>query len=688
MSDQNWKPGETLNIAITEVNPYKETVYLKNFEGGGYRINPRETFQMTPRVAVHALGVRSKMEKDHQVNIKSLPKQIQSELSVNGVTITPTATPPDLNSIKREQAVLRGLIQLKTEILQKNQQTANSFYGSDPHNKTEKEYTDRFNSYTRQYESAAVTNKHWVRSYLAAYSVKYYNESIRLLTQHSNQLDAAYAEALAREEAARHAEAQARDAAEKDAKAQREDAERAERQKKIRNAVEMGDRFDVLLERFPLDQPENVDQKLRQRSEKYQELKTLHFELEKAERIYRSFHNPRSAQRRDSLRKIENDIKTLVREKHEIKNVALATVSGASASARSLVTTPDGLIAGYEGAPFSVTGATESLSKLRALASGGPVGVFFASAFYIPTLGNGELQRNPLVLSIPLSQFPNDEDDYENLPRNGRITVPVRAVASVRENHTQLYLSETGERLSPWVDVRKVELDPSTNLYTFTTEGLLPRTLTWTPNNAPGGDAIGSTELPPEQSSIKIYPGARITQVEGRTDEHPTCDEADSDDYILWFPAESGIEPVYIMLNRSGPRYEPGTATGIGQTVGANWLDSATEESGAPIPEQIADQLRGQEFRNFDKFRNAFWSAVATNAELSKQFSPLNLSIMKKGYSPYAPRREQVGSREKFEIHHIKPIRGGGEVYDIDNLAVTTPKAHISIHSKNNGEPQ
>ncbi|EPJ8533470.1 hypothetical protein PWM41_000215 [Providencia rettgeri] len=31
-------------------------------------------------------------------------------------------------------------------------------------------------------------------------------------------------------------------------------------------------------------------------------------------------------------------------------------------------------------------------------------------------------------------------------------------------------------------------------------------------------------------------------------------------------------------------------------------------------------------------------------------------------------------------MHHDNPISEGGEVYDMDNLRVTTPKRHIDIH--------
>ena len=420
--------------------------------------------------------------------------------------------------------------------------------------------------------------------------------------------------------------------------------------------------------------------------EKYQELYAAHLKTAEAERKVGGFYNfPRNSKRWGALNKAQHNIEALVRTKHGIKNVTLTPVSGAIASARPLVITPDGLIAGYEGAPFSVIGASESLSKLRALA-GGPVAAFFASVFYTPTLGNGELQRNPVVVTIPLSQFGEDEA-YTPIRHKGKAQtdwLPYRVVASVQGEHTQLYFTPSGN--SPFVQVRLVTLDPKTNLYTFTTEGLLPRTLTWTPNHAPGNDSLGSTELPVAQSDIKIYPGARVTQIEGQTDEHPMCDQADIDDYILEFPIESGIEPVYVMVSRSGPRYEPGTATGMGQPVGGNWLGSAGDASGSPIPAQIADQLRGQNFRSFDKFRESFWKTIAADESLRRQFGKVDLEQMTNGAAPYAEPLDSVGGREKIEIHHKQRITDGGAVYDLENLSILTPKAHIELHKK--GTPQ
>ncbi|WP_177332688.1 S-type pyocin domain-containing protein [Pseudomonas nunensis] len=358
----------------------------------------------------------------------------------------------------------------------------------------------------------------------------------------------------------------------------------------------------------------------------------------------------------------------------------LPTVSGAVASARPLVITSDGVIAGFEGSPFSFNKAIESLSSLRGALSAGPVSAFLASAFYTPTLGNGELQRTPVVVTIPLSQLVKDSE-YKPLgyPTN-RNWLPFRVVASVRGEHTQLYL-HSPDVLYP-ARVRQADLDPTTNLYTFKTEGLVPITLTWTPETAPGSDVLGGTELPVTESGIKIYPGARVTQIEGRVDEHPACDFDYPDDYILEFPIESGLESIYMMATRGGPRYEPGTATGRGQEVGGNWLGSANEPNGAPIPAHIADQLRGQDFRSFDKFRESFWKAISTDEELSQQFGKVDREQMFYGAAPYSEPIDSVGGREKIEIHHKQRITDGGAVYDMENLSILTPKAHIDLHKK------
>jgi hypothetical protein len=120
----------------------------------------------------------------------------------------------------------------------------------------------------------------------------------------------------------------------------------------------------------------------------------------------------------------------------------------------------------------------------------------------------------------------------------------------------------------------------------------------------------------------------------------------------------------------------------VGQVVSGVWLGEAARGQGAPIPMQIADQLRLQEFRNFHAFRRAFWKAVAADSELNTQFIFIDLDLMRKGKAPLALPKDRNGSRIKFEIHHMFEVAQGGAVYDMDNLVIMTPKRHIIFYGK------
>nr|6ERE_A Chain A, colicin [Escherichia coli]6ERE_B Chain B, colicin [Escherichia coli] len=127
-------------------------------------------------------------------------------------------------------------------------------------------------------------------------------------------------------------------------------------------------------------------------------------------------------------------------------------------------------------------------------------------------------------------------------------------------------------------------------------------------------------------------------------------------------------------------RNKPGKATGKGKPVGDKWLDDAGKDSGAPIPDRIADKLRDKEFKNFDDFRKKFWKEVAKDPDLAKQFSKANQRNIKDGNAPFARESDQVGGRTTYELHHDKPISQDGGVYDMNNIRVTTPKRAIDIH--------
>lgn len=85
-----------------------------------------------------------------------------------------------------------------------------------------------------------------------------------------------------------------------------------------------------------------------------------------------------------------------------------------------------------------------------------------------------------------------------------------------------------------------------------------------------------------------------------------------------------------------------------------------------------------KEFNTFDNFREEFWKTVA-NSNYSKQFNKQNIARMLKGKAPITPKSGHYGKHKSYIIHHKQPIHKGGEVYNLDNLIVTSPKMHQEI---------
>ncbi|WP_059120888.1 S-type pyocin domain-containing protein [Vibrio sp. MEBiC08052] len=205
-------------------------------------------------------------------------------------------------------------------------------------------------------------------------------------------------------------------------------------------------------------------------------------------------------------------------------------------------------------------------------------------------------------------------------------------------------------------------------------------TIEWVPISGDfGGKPILVNPIPEmEKFDIWIHPQAEQGQEFDDTYITPIAD-ADLQDYILTFPAETGLPPLYVVYKDS-PRDKSGIVTGYGENVSGDWLSAAGKGLGVPIPTQIADKLRDLEFNNFDAFRKAFWLAVSEDKALMSKFSRPNQAHIKKGTAPFAIPSEQYGEIKRIQLHHVEEIQYGGAVYDIDNLRVVTPKNHNRIH--------
>ena len=132
-------------------------------------------------------------------------------------------------------------------------------------------------------------------------------------------------------------------------------------------------------------------------------------------------------------------------------------------------------------------------------------------------------------------------------------------------------------------------------------------------------------------------------------------------------------------------RAVPGQASGGNSlsviSEGDKWM-RGTHANAAKMPKQIADKMRGQQFKNWDDFRKTVWKHVAEDSVLSKNFGARDLADMHKGLAPRVHKTQSIGDNAKYNIHHKTPINQGGEVYDFDNLYIVTPKFHKEVLDK------
>lgn len=309
-----------------------------------------------------------------------------------------------------------------------------------------------------------------------------------------------------------------------------------------------------------------------------------------------------------------------------------------------------------------------------------------ASALYIPSAGEGSAR-------VP----GRDEFWYEEVVRQKALagsTATTRVRFFWRDDihgKPQVYGVHTGEG-TPYENVRvaNMQWNKHRQRYEFTpAHSADGPQITWTPEKPATGDLPGHTgnsRPPVDQPTILVTP---IPDGKNEYTTPPFSLPAveDFNDYILVFPADSGIKPIYVYL-KEDPRKQPGVVTGKGVELspGTRWLDmSVTNQgSGAPIPAHIADKLRGREFKNFDDFREELWLEVSKDPVLMEQFTEDNQDKLSRGRAPFSSKDGYYfGPKEivrRFHIHHDTAIEHGGSVYDIDNMRIVTPRLHDEIH--------
>ncbi|MBP2199476.1 3',5'-cyclic AMP phosphodiesterase CpdA [Pantoea cypripedii] len=316
------------------------------------------------------------------------------------------------------------------------------------------------------------------------------------------------------------------------------------------------------------------------------------------------------------------------------------------------------------------------------------MGALIASVTYIPGEGSDQVPGrddiNMFLSAMPgeAINLPAEHELLAAAAADGSVEMSVRGRVYFSDGLLKTYLVRT---INPSrVRVLSATVDAVTGLYSVTIpaeSGLPSRTILVSPEGAPGYQGLPPLATPVHNEAVPENTGNTDSGVASpAVESFPQADDLDFRDAILIFPADSGLDPAYVML-QSG-RDLPGKVTGTGADVEGTWLAGASEGLGSPVPTRIADRLRDREFSSFDAFRKAFWQEVAADPELAAQFKTSNLGRMRKGLSPRVIDVERSGKRASSELHHIDLISEGGEVYNIDNIRVVTPKQHVGIHSE------
>ncbi|MBJ9976128.1 S-type pyocin domain-containing protein [Pseudomonas sp. S75] len=324
-----------------------------------------------------------------------------------------------------------------------------------------------------------------------------------------------------------------------------------------------------------------------------------------------------------------------------------------------------------------IADAIAELKNARAAGLAGPLGVGIAALLYPSELGNGELSGNYL-LSTSLADLGVDvgsEAQAAALAR-GALDLPVRMASQSEgaDRDAVVVAGTEGKAHTSAVRVLAATLDTETGNYSITTEDTPSRTLVWTPATTPESNSTTSPAIP---LPATFYVGPALEPLQGRLDSFPELEDTGFDDYVVIFPSDSGLPPLYLMFRSR--RHMPGVVVGMGEDM-AGALLIENNRQGSNIPEQIAGKMRGQKFSSFGAFRSSFWMWVADTQELSVQFDRADLHMMRRGLAPLALPGERVGGRIKYEIHHKVRIADGGDVYDVSNMIILSPKFHIEAH--------
>jgi len=608
-------------------------------------------------------------DREFQTRTEQIAQSIEHDLAATRLE-GPTHPLPPAQAIIRELGIRNTLIARKTAEAHQKTLLSHQFFGDTPLNKDFHDYYRKAQSIDSKVSPKGIAMQAWAASYRAAHEANLLTLSIQMLNQQQVEVYKWLTTVQANDQEQAAAEAQRIAAEQARIRAESEALALAQEQTRLAAMAE-AERVAVEQARIAAEAAARYIAAEQARQEAEAEVQRQVEELR--------LENQRLAE--------EEARRNAMESLNTAQGLRLFPVSGAAAASGPVFTAAAGTLAVDAATTLAIRTAVRSaaaaaitaLAAVVGTASGVVIVVGVAALVYYALRDNKE----PYALSVPLSDLTTyDAEQLRDIAQaNREIELPVAIGSRTVDNTTEFYVAATnGTTVPRKVPVRLAIYDPVLNLYRSESPDAQSPGMTWTPIISPGN---ASTALPVTQPVAAPYTGATATALEGRIDTNPELDLYSFGGSIYIFPTESGIPPQFVMFRDR--RSEPGVSSGAGKLVSENWMGTASMPEGAPIPAQIADKLRGRRFSTFKNFRSEFWKAVSNDELLNGQFTKLRQMDMKQGLAPTTFPQDQVGRRIKYEIHHIIPIGEGGEVYDMDNLQIMTPKSHIQTHAKTKG---
>lgn len=344
----------------------------------------------------------------------------------------------------------------------------------------------------------------------------------------------------------------------------------------------------------------------------------------------------------------------------------MAATGGASILTWNGVRVAEPIVGAIERAVFD---AAKELFRVAAIRTGQVVGTFVTALTYSEDLGNSELRPDQRRLiqgiGVPAEVIGvRPGQDLQALADRGeRVEVDYRIKLETHSDSTAIIVAGTGEEIPSRVPVRNAVFDPLTNTYRAPGHTPLDRDLVFT-SDAALADLSGSETaresglLSSELTAFAIPSGADYRL----------------NDCIVCIP---GRAPLYFSFDV--PPVGTGVVNGGGQVAAPGWWQASTQVSGAPIPAQAANTLRGREFASFGSFEQALWRAINEETALGGTFSEVNQRRIANGLAPYAPKNTWVGARREFEVRYPQSAALGTVPYDLNRLSIHNPASVVGV---------